>query len=433
MDLTMAEEGKESVNVGEDTEDQEGVNWREDTEDEEGVNWRKDTEDQEGVNRREDTQDEEDSVLTEDDESIHIDSGPQLQNDSLVALVEDLKEKLIEERKKNLKIEGELREELCQEFNAMIVEVEDDWEQRLEEERYNAKDLAEWRIAEYSEAVRKEKKEKSCQDEQEKYIIEKNIKEKDEKIKKQVILIQEIINELQVKIYVLEESLETSKGSTHEVGEHVKIKEFEKEVDNLRKSILEERGRTVAAEAVVEDLRDALDVASSNDYKNVKRLNDELDTEIRKGAEQDNLIRELEVQLEKVKEELENEKIKVSEITQQMKVKNLEFQELVKNLECETEKATEAIKVAEEAKADIMKASNIADLQKIAAKEAEINAKNEESFAAKALKQGLSIQNENKMLRHENSELREEIVNLTKGSNRPEFRDDNECEDLDVA
>merc|ERR1712096_197768 len=76
----------------------------------------------------------------------------------LLAQLEDLREKLDEEKEKNEKQEAELREELCKEFNDMLVQVENDWERRVEVEREKASELAEWRIEEYGNAVRKEKK-----------------------------------------------------------------------------------------------------------------------------------------------------------------------------------------------------------------------------------------------------------------------------------
>jgi hypothetical protein len=49
----------------------------------------------------------------------------------LLAVIEDLKNQLIEEKQKNIKLEAEVRTELCEEFNKMVVEIESSWEQRL--------------------------------------------------------------------------------------------------------------------------------------------------------------------------------------------------------------------------------------------------------------------------------------------------------------
>jgi hypothetical protein len=50
----------------------------------------------------------------------------------LLAVIEDLKNQLIEEKQKNIKLEAEVRTELCEEFNKMVVEIESSWEQRLQ-------------------------------------------------------------------------------------------------------------------------------------------------------------------------------------------------------------------------------------------------------------------------------------------------------------
>ncbi|XP_023341937.1 kinesin-like protein KIF20A [Eurytemora carolleeae] len=65
---------------------------------------------------------------------------------ALLDLVEDLKLKLIEERKKNKTLERNIREQLCDEFNEMLVEIEEMHTGRLERERENMKERSEWRI-----------------------------------------------------------------------------------------------------------------------------------------------------------------------------------------------------------------------------------------------------------------------------------------------
>lgn len=70
------------------------------------------------------------------------------QYEGLLGLVEDLKQKLIQERKKNQNLEKEIREELCEEFNSMLVEVETGWEKRLQAEKEDAEKMNDWRIGE---------------------------------------------------------------------------------------------------------------------------------------------------------------------------------------------------------------------------------------------------------------------------------------------
>merc|ERR1712228_458100 len=74
-------------------------------------------------------------------------------------------EKLIYEKQKNLllerkteTLEKEVRAELCEEFNEMMVEIESGWEQRLQEEKDRASELSDWRINKVQEAMMESRK-----------------------------------------------------------------------------------------------------------------------------------------------------------------------------------------------------------------------------------------------------------------------------------
>lgn len=80
--------------------------------------------------------------------------------DGLLNVIESLKEQLIAEKQKNLMLERktetlekEVRAELCEEFNQMMVEIESGWEQRLQEEKDRASELSDWRINKVQEAM----------------------------------------------------------------------------------------------------------------------------------------------------------------------------------------------------------------------------------------------------------------------------------------
>ena len=74
----------------------------------------------------------------EEDETVLDNTVVQTQYEGLLKLVEDLKAKLIDERKKNSDLEKNIREELCNEFNNMLVAVEQGYEDRLQAEREEA-------------------------------------------------------------------------------------------------------------------------------------------------------------------------------------------------------------------------------------------------------------------------------------------------------
>ena len=87
----------------------------------------------------------------------------------MLSVIDGLKEQLISEKQKNLllerkieSLETEVRSELCDEFNKMMVEIESGWEQRLQEEKDRASELSDWRINKvqeaYNEKIKKRKR-----------------------------------------------------------------------------------------------------------------------------------------------------------------------------------------------------------------------------------------------------------------------------------
>ena len=91
---------------------------------------------------------EEDDADTSDADETAVDE----RYNGLLAVIEDLKNQLIEEKQKNLSLETEVRAELCEEFNKMVVEIDSNWEQRLQDERDRAADYNEWRLNKLQEA-----------------------------------------------------------------------------------------------------------------------------------------------------------------------------------------------------------------------------------------------------------------------------------------
>ena len=94
--------------------------------------------------------------------------------DGLLNVIENLKEQLISEKQKNLmlerkteNLEKEVRAELCEEFNQMMVEIESGWEQRLQEEKDRASVLSEWRVNKVTEALIENRKKRRRSEEHE--------------------------------------------------------------------------------------------------------------------------------------------------------------------------------------------------------------------------------------------------------------------------
>ena len=92
--------------------------------------------------------------------------------DGLLTVIDGLKDQLISEKQKNLllerkteTLEKEVRSELCDEFNRMMVEIESGWEQRLQEEKDRASELSDWRINKMQEAYMEKRKKRKRSEE----------------------------------------------------------------------------------------------------------------------------------------------------------------------------------------------------------------------------------------------------------------------------
>ena len=79
--------------------------------------------------------------------------------EGLLKLIDSLKDQLIKEKQEKLKMESEIRTELCDEFNKMMVEIETGWERRLQDEKERSKELNDWRLSKLEEAYDNKRKE----------------------------------------------------------------------------------------------------------------------------------------------------------------------------------------------------------------------------------------------------------------------------------
>ena len=79
--------------------------------------------------------------------------------EALLKLIDSLKDQLIKEKQDKLTIESEIRTELCDEFNKMMVEIETGWERRLQDEKERSKELNDWRMSKMEEAYNKKRRE----------------------------------------------------------------------------------------------------------------------------------------------------------------------------------------------------------------------------------------------------------------------------------
>jgi len=305
------------------------------------------TEAEEGANEGDDT------VLTHGDTSVMDNTVVQTQYDSLLTLVEDLKEKLIEEKKKNLKLEGDLREELCKEFNDMLVEVERDCEQRLAVEKERATELADWRITAYSTAVRKEKKRKRDDDEEfgsevelvrAQNSLEKKAKELDN-VKEQLVDNESVINAMKETVKKTNETqgklqAENSKLQFELAEQKRIVSEKEKDLEKGKKREEEEskseeettallREELKKKETEINDLNELLQEAGEEFFEKQEEKT-ELEGNIKEKDEQ---ITQQGIMIQDLEGQLEESHVLLQEANNQLDEKEAKIEELEEGME----------------------------------------------------------------------------------------------------
>ncbi|XP_063963250.1 kinesin-like protein KIF20B isoform X2 [Lytechinus pictus] len=76
----------------------------------------------------------------------------------LLAVIEVLKQKLVDEKADKFYLETKIREEVCQEMAEQLVEIEQDYNERLEEDKQRAEEVYEKRLEIYARSVKKSHK-----------------------------------------------------------------------------------------------------------------------------------------------------------------------------------------------------------------------------------------------------------------------------------
>ena len=230
----------------------------------------------------------------------------QTQYESLLTLVEDLKKKLIEERKKNTVLERDLRSELCEEFNAMLVEVEGNWEARLREEKEEAERLAEWRLGELQKVhVNKNKRKRADDDDDMGGELDAfRLEQKLEALEKERCNLKEEVEEGRNQMQAMKETTMKSKEAQEKLQAANSKLQFEMAESNR-----------VAAERLKEMMK-------------MKTL---LDEKQKEGGDEAEAVAEVKVELSKKEEEVAD----LKQLLEEASVEFLEKEEEVKKLEGE--------------------------------------------------------------------------------------------------
>ncbi|XP_030841974.1 kinesin-like protein KIF20B isoform X3 [Strongylocentrotus purpuratus] len=113
----------------------------------------------------EDEEEEEEEEEEEDSESDVADTPVAKKNENtskiqkeLMAVIDILKQKLVDEKSEKFYLETKIREEVCQEMADQLVEIEQDYNERLEEDKQRAEEVYEKRLEIYAKSVKKTRK-----------------------------------------------------------------------------------------------------------------------------------------------------------------------------------------------------------------------------------------------------------------------------------
>ncbi|CAH1784367.1 unnamed protein product [Owenia fusiformis] len=113
-------------------------------------------------------EEDEDEDLDDDEEE---DADNVQGNQKLIELLQSLKNQLVEEKRKNMNLEVEIRNEVCQEMADQLVEIENSYSDRLREEQMLIEEKAEKRIEMYTQSVKKSRKRaRVVEDDEDEYV-----------------------------------------------------------------------------------------------------------------------------------------------------------------------------------------------------------------------------------------------------------------------
>jgi len=405
----------------------------------------------------------------------------QTQYESLMGLVENLKQKLIEERKKNQNLEKEIREELCEEFNNMLVEVESGWERRLQAEKEDAERMNDWRIGELQTVHRNRNKRRRGNDsgEFQSEIDAHRLKSQLETKEKEVVDLCAEIEDNKQQMEVMKETTVKSKQEQDrlqmansklkfELAEQQRVAaELEKKVANTKAQVEEETKKNMAGrsdenellmaerklaslreelitrEEEVSDLKDLIQEAGDEflgkeeELKDMQKVVQDMED---KTTQQGVVIQDLQAQLEEshellqaVNNQLEESEQRVEDLEHEMEKMEKEdvndiketivklrkqVGELEGELRLVKEKCTAAEELSTEFKYNFEAAEKVAEEERDNAKDAE--------------ERMIEAQSERNKLLSEKSKLLEQLAEMKegRGSQSQELEASIECFDL---
>lgn len=284
--------------------------------------------------------------------------------EGLLKLIDNLKDQLIKEKQEKITLEKEVRSELCAEFNKMMVEIEENWEKRLQDQKERSEELLEWKMAKEQEMQRKKRKRANDDNSEatiffEKAELETMLEDKEHELK----CLQEKVDammsthnlmteekkklqeELTKKVFELEKSKEMVSESK------LKVQEVE-EALQVANEVKLASVKSESAEPIIEDLKkqisnlEAEKISLIEDKTNLKELLDEAgedfvqkENELKKTLnvvkDQEQQMMQQSMTLTEMKEQLEESRSLLTDSAKRMEEKEEmvnHFEELVEEL-----------------------------------------------------------------------------------------------------
>ncbi len=204
--------------------------------------------------------------------------------EALLKLIDKLKDELIKEKQEKIDLEKDIRTELCDEFNSMMVEIEQSWEKRLQGQIERTEELAEWRLQRLQKELKGTGKRKSA-------CSEANDKTIDETANFEKVELEMALEEKTKEIECLSAKAKAMKDAHNSIADDMKkhveenrkladrlqgaqeaLKKAESETEAIKRAmksddpLIEELKKNLAeSEAVRNDLKSLLDEAG-NDF-----------------------------------------------------------------------------------------------------------------------------------------------------------------------
>ncbi|XP_019615501.1 PREDICTED: kinesin-like protein KIF20B isoform X1 [Branchiostoma belcheri] len=236
----------------------------------------------------------EQDVIEEEEEEEDDDDDAETTYTDLASLVEKLQQELIEERKEKVLMEVRIREEVCEEMAKSLVEIENDYSERLQQQQQNIEEKWEKRIEMYSQSIKKSRKRARVdrvQDEEEEWVSsvllhaeQVKVKERDEQIKDLTIQVTSLSENLKIANDNLDfKRLELQRRDDQHKKEMTQLKAEKSElqqgasnssVDTHLQTELSEAQKTIKAqEKEIADLQETLKEAGETFFEK----NDEIE------------------------------------------------------------------------------------------------------------------------------------------------------------